>query len=242
MTEKIKRDVKDALETNDLNRAVDRLKTGLRRKPYWEWGHRTLGDIYLDGLEHSSYALVQYRKLREVKESLTSSEKLRLAWAYEQRGFMDQVSDVLADLDPDDLPERLELVNESYEARTIYDRIKSDSSDALEEQEGELFEKHRRKGDEHREYGNFFEAQKSYEKALEFRDNPEVTLALAQCLIQRSNYPAALEYLKSLRSQENLGEEAEELITEVYERLGLNVLFDANDDDEDRPGQSRKVS
>lgn len=243
MTDKLKREVLESLEEEDLNGAVDQLKTGLRRDPYWEWGHRMLGDVYLEALGHSAYALVQYRKLREVKETLSGPEFLRLARAYEERGFEDKAVELLRELDPAELPEEVEILDASYDARDLYERLRSASADAVEEDAEGYREKYRRKGDDHREYGNFFEAQQAYEKALEFSDDPEVRLKLGQCLLQRSLYPEALDHLKQVRNDEEVGDEAERLIADVYDRLGLNQLFDDNDnDDDDRSGGHRKVS
>jgi len=73
-------------------------------------------------------------------------------------------------------------------------------------------------------------------------EDENVKLKLAQCLIQRSKYPGALEYLKEVRGHEAVSEEAERLISKVYDRLGLNELFEIENDDDDQPGQSRKVS
>lgn len=246
MTDKQKREVLDSLEEGDLNGAVDRLKTGLKRDPYWEWGHRMLGDIYLEKLGHSAYALVQYRKLKEVKEDLSAPEVLRLARAYEERSFEDKTDELLRGLDPSALPEKIEILDTSYDARDLYERLSRASSEAVRENAETYRSKYHRKGDEHREYGNFFEAQQAYEKALEFSDDPEVRLKLGRCLLQRSLYPEALNHLKQVRGDEELGDEAEQLIDEVYDRLGLNQLFDHDDnndnDDDDRSGGHRRVS
>jgi tetratricopeptide (TPR) repeat protein len=242
MSEKIERDVQEALESGDLNRAVDRLKTGLKREPYWAWGHRTLGDIYFEELNHTNYALVEYRKLREVKESLTPAETLRLAWAYQERDFEDKIPDLIADIKRDDLPETIELIGTSYDARKLYDQFRDHASEHLREESEEYFEKYRRQGDQYREHGNFFEAQQAYEKALEFRSDDTVRLELARCLIQRSRYPQALDHLKSLRESGSSGEDVDRLIDQVYSRLGLDKLFESDNDDEDPPGRSRKVS
>lgn len=244
MTDKLKREILEALENGDLNGAVDQLKTGLRRDPYWEWGHRTLGDVYLEALGHTAYALVQYRKLREVKDRLTGPELLRLARAYEERGFEDKAEELLREVDSSQLPEEIEIHDTSYDARDLYERLRSVSEDAVEQEAEEFGAKYRRKGDDHREYGNFFEAQQAYEKALEFSDDPEVRLKLGQCLLQRSLYPEALDHLKQVRNDDEVGSEADRLIADVYDRLGLNQLFDSenDNDDDDRSGGHRKVS
>ncbi len=116
------------------------------------------------------------------------------------------------------------------------------SGSAVEQDADRYREKYARKGEDHLEYGNFFEAQKAFEKALEFGENPELRLNLARALIQRSRYPEALEELREIRGQEAVREEASALMTKVYERLGLNQLFDDSDDDDDRSGRNRKVS
>jgi len=242
MTEYIKRDVLDALKSGDLNKAVDCLKTGLKREPYWVWGHRKLGDIYLEGLDHTSYALVQYRKLAEVKETLAPAEKLRLAWANQERGFDDKVYNILSGLNRDDLPESIDLLGNEYDAFELYEQFSEASSASVSENNREYFDKYRTKGDDYRNHGNFFDAQRAYEQALEFMEDENVKLKLAQCLIQRSKYPGALEYLKEVRGHEAVSEEAERLISKVYDRLGLNELFEIENDDDDQPGQSRKVS
>lgn len=243
MSEKIRREVEEALDDDDLNRAVDRLKYGIRKDPYWEWGHRTLGDVYLVGLEHSSYALVQYRKLREVKEDLQPEEQLKLAWAYDERDFPDKVARILDEIEPDELPDEMTVINEKFEAKKLFDRMDKQTERNLEEQSDDFFRKYAREGDGHRDHGNFFDAQQAYQKALEYSNDPEVRIKLARCLIQRSKYPEAIEHLKELQNISSVQNEADDLLNKVYERLGLNQLFDeSNDDDHDEPGSARKVS
>ncbi len=242
MSEKIKNEVRAALDSGDLNRAVDRLKTGLRRDPYWEWGHRKLGDIYLESLNHTKYALVQYRKLQKIKDELKPSEILRLAWAYQEREFQDKVSELLSEIDTDSLPETIELAGESYDARERFDWCRKAAVRRVEEDSEEFFEKYRRRARQYQDHGNFFEAQQAYETALEFHSDEDVRLELARCLIQRSRYPEALQELKALRSREESGDEVDQLFDKIYSRLGLDNLFEPRTDDEDRPGQSRKVS
>lgn len=242
MTKKIKQDVRASLRDGDLNGAVESLKTGLRRDPYWEWGHRKLGDLYLEGLGHSSYALVEYRKLKKSVEELSDEDVLRLALAYRERGFEDKVRDVLANRNPEDFSGTLEIMDRKYDPEDLYEELMEASGSAVEEDAERYREKYAREGDDHLEYGNFFEAQKAYEKALDFGDDPQVRLNLARALIQRSRYPGALEQLRAIRDEQPVRAEASELITKVYERLGLNQLFDDSHDDDDHSGRNRKVS
>lgn len=242
MTEKIKEDVRSSLQEGDLNGAVQSLKTGLRRDPYWEWGHRKLGDIYLEGLGHSSYALVEYRKLKKSVEELTFRDALRLALAYRERDFEDKIRDVLSDRDPEESSEPLDIMNRTYDPGELYAELMEAAGSAADQDADQYREKYARKGEDHLEYGNFFEAQKAFEKALKFGDDPELRLNLARAYIQRSRYPEALEQLREIRDEKPVHDEATELITKVYERLGLNQLFDDSNDDDDRSGRSRKVS
>jgi len=242
MTKKIKEDVKSSLREEDLNGAVESLKTGLRRDPYWEWGHRKLGDIYLEGLSHSSYALVEYRKLKKSVEQLSLADALRLAVAYRDRGFEEKIRDLLVDRNPAESSDSLEIMDRTYDPVQLYDELMEASGSAVEKDADRYREKYAREGEDHLKYGNFFEAQKAFEKALEFEDDPKMRLNLARSLIQRSRYPDALEQLKKIQGEKPVRDEASELITKVYERLGLNQLFDDTNDDDDRSGRNRKVS
>lgn len=242
MTDKIKREVMDALEEDDYKRAVERLKTGLRRDPYWKWGHRTLGDIYLEKLNHSTYALIQYRKLREVKGELDPAGMLRLMRAYHQRGFDDKAAELSSTLEADQLPETLTILDNKFDPTKLYEELRQSISKSVVKNSEEYRKKYVQEGDEHKKYGNYFEAQRAYEKALEFGDEPRVRLKLSRCLIQRSRYPKALEQLKKLRGTKSAGDEAETLLEDVYERLGLNHIFDSTGEDDSSPGQSRRAS
>lgn len=242
MTEAIKREVEEALASPDLNEAVRLLKRGLRRDPYWEWGHRTLGDVYLVGIDHASYALVEYRKLRKTAERFTDADRLRLIWAYIERGFEDKASDVLRELDEDSLPGTLELLDETYDPSALVEEFKATIDSTIESDADEYFEKYFRQGTDHFQAGNMYEAQQAYEKALEYRNDSNTKLELARCLIQRSKFPEALEYLKSIQDVPEVSDEAEELMTDVYQRLGLYDLFEDDDSDDGEANASRKAS
>ncbi len=99
------RNAREALSRDELERAVDWLKKGLRRDPYWSEGHRLLGDLYLFELNHSAYALIQYRKLKSVRDELEPVERLLLARAYHERDFPDRARNLLDSLDEKKLPE-----------------------------------------------------------------------------------------------------------------------------------------
>ncbi|MFB6345250.1 MAG: tetratricopeptide repeat protein [bacterium] len=243
MTTAIRRDVEDALSQEDLNEAVRLLKQGLRREPYWEWGHRVLGDIYLKGIDHSSYALVEYRKLRQTADTFAPADKLRLIWAYLERGFEDKALEVLKDLDDDELPETIDILKENYDTKQLLDKFTRQIDTTVEEESEEFFEKYRRDGTEHRRAGNMYQAQQAFEKALDYCQDPTTKLDLARCLIQRSKYPEALEYLKSIQDTDEVAEDVDELITDVYQRLGLHDLFKDKQDHDDRDeNASRKAS
>lgn len=242
MTEAIKRDVEEALASPDLNEAVQLLKRGLRRDPYWEWGHRTLGDVYLRGIDHASYALVEYRKLRETAEEFTEADRLRLIWAYLERGFEDKARDVLRDLSPGELPKELELLDETYDAESLFEEFDRKIDTTIQEESDEFYEKYLRQGTDHYEAGNMYEAQQAYEKALEYKNDPKTELELARCLIQRSKFPEALEHLKSIQDQPSVSDEAQDLITDVYQRLGLYDLFEDDDAEDGDANASRKAS
>lgn len=242
MTEAIKRKVEEALASPDLSQAVKLLKQGLRRDPYWEWGHRVLGDIYLRGIDHSAYALVEYRKLQKTTDEFSGPDRLRLIWAYLERGFEDKAQDVLRRLDREALPEEISLLDETHDTASLLEEFKEKIDATVEHDAEALFEKYRRQGREHQDAGNLYEAQQAYEKALEYRTDSEIKLELARCLIQRSKFPEALEHLKSIQDNPPVSSEADELITDVYQRLGLYDLFEDDDSDDGEANASRKAS
>lgn len=243
MTSKIKRSVKAALTEGDLNRAVKLLKRGLRKDHYWAWGHRVLGDIYFEEIDHTSYALVQYRKLKEAVDNWENSDRLRLALAYCERDFHDKAAGVLEELNEDDLSGTFKILDSEYVVEDLYNQLLKSTNTRFEENEESYFEKYKKKGDEHRKHANYFEAQQAYEKALDFMEDQNVKYHLSRCLIKRSKFPRALKLLKELKANDEFDEDVEELLNQVYERLGLNELFsDVKTDDDDESGRSRKVS
>lgn len=237
MPEYIRKKVDRALEEDRLNRAVELLKQGVEKDPYWAAGHRLLGDIYLEELEHDVYALVEYRKLARVEEEPEPPDRLRLAWAYLKRSFEDKARDVLKGLDEEELPPSMTILDRTYETAGLLERLRERVEGAVSEQSEKLMEKYRDQGDDYREIGRFFRAQKAYEKALEYGDDPRVEVSLARCLVQRKKFPRAMRVLKRVISSNPGVEAADEVLSEVYRRLGIGrrTASGAEEDAADEP-------
>ena len=214
-------EVEAALTEDDLSTAVEKLKKGLSRDPYWAAGHRLLGDIYLLGLDHPVYALVEYRKLKKVAEELTALDRLRLAWAYHQRSFHDRALETIQEIDADDLPEQKELIGRKIQPRLKLVRLRKKVEQEVEKKSGNYFDKYVRRGNEFLNVGSYYQAQQAFESALEYTNNSEVKLNLARCLVKRTKFPRAVKILKGLLDDEHVHDEARELLTAVYRRLGL---------------------
>ncbi len=214
-------EVEAALTEDDLSTAVEKLKKGLRRDPYWDVGHRLLGDIYLLGLDHPVYALVEYRKLKKVAEELTALDRLRLAWAYYQRSFHDRALETIREIDPDELPEQKEIVGCTIQPRLKLVRLKKKVEVEVKKNSSNYFDKYVRRGNEFLNVGSYYKAQEAFESALEYTNDVEVRLNLARCLIKRTKYPRAVKILKGLLADDHVHDEARELLTDVYRRLGL---------------------
>lgn len=220
---KVKKRVETALSESDLSGAVDALKSGLNRDPYWAEGHKLLGDIYLIGLDHPVYALVEYRKLKRVKDELEELDKLRLAWAYHCRSFDDKARAVLTEINCGDLPEELEVIDTEIKPIQKTEELRSEVNESVEQDSEEYFQKYFRKGNEFLNAGNFYRAQQAYENALEHEASSRARLNLARCFVERTKFPKAVRELKSLLDDEHVHEEARKLLTSVYRRLGLPV-------------------
>ncbi len=242
MPEFIRKKVDRALEEDRLNRAVELLKQGVEKDPYWAEGHRLLGDIYLQELDHDVYALVEYRKLARVKEELEPTERLRLAWAYLKRSFEDKARDELQRLNDDDLPPSMTVLDRTYDPAALLERLRDRTEEAVSEQSEQLLEKYRGQGDDYREIGRYFRAQKAYEKALQYGEDPDLEVSLAKCLVQRKKFPRAIRILKRLLgSNPELGAAAE-VLSDVYRRLGIEERPASGEDDEERGDESPPAS
>ncbi len=222
----------DAVKTGELNEAVEQLKKAVSENPYWEEGHRLLGDLYLVKLKHYSYALVEYRKLKRVSDEFTELDKLRLARAYHEREFEDKAARILETIAAEELPEKVDILDEKVEVQDWLQKLKTGVEEGLAGSDREYFEKYNRQAREYKQAANFYRAEKNFRKALEYEDNARTRLDLARCQIQRVKFPRAIENLKKLRSSSECRREAEELLDEVYERLGLPVQYSEKSDND----------
>jgi tetratricopeptide (TPR) repeat protein len=222
---------REALSEGQLNRAVDYLKKGLKRDPYWTEGHLLLGDLYLTKLDHPVYALVEYRKADKVLDDPPAEVRLRLAWAYLQRGFEDRARNLCEKINETDLPAELELVDESFNGLELLDEVHRKARGRVEGNPQKYFEKYQRHGMEHLECGNYFKAQKAFENALEHGENPEVKLGLARACFHRKKFSRALELTKEIQATVE-EDDAHDLLEKIYNRLGLDG-FQSSDIDED---------
>ncbi len=221
-----------AIESGELNEAVEQLKKAVSQNPYWAEGHRLLGDIYFVKLSHYSYALVEYRKLKRVSDDFTDLDKLRLARAYHQRGFEDKAARILETVSEDDLPEKFAILEEEIEVRDWVGELKKEIEAELEDSGRKYFEKYNRQAREYMQAANFYRAEKNFKKALDYEDCARTRLDLARCQVQRVKFPEAIENLKMLRSSGECRKEAEKLLDEVYGRLGLPVQYSEKPDND----------
>lgn len=212
----------EALEDDRPQRAIEFLKRGVRKDPYWVKGQRRLAELYLVEVEHDAYALVQYRKLHQVAEDLEIRDELGLAWAYSRREFEDRAREVLQGLD-DELPEQVEFLNQSHQTHQLMESIAGEVDKALETRQDHFYRKKLERGLDYLELGEWFHAQRALERALELKDTPQARLAYGRCLLKRKRYPQAVRCLKSLRSEPGVAEEAGSLLKEIYRRLGIKT-------------------
>jgi tetratricopeptide (TPR) repeat protein len=217
-----RRDVVDRLGDHAISDVVEWLKKGVRKDPYWAEAHRLLGDLYLTELEHETYALVEYRKLRESLDQLPPVDRLRLAVANDRAGFPEKVNRLLSELDESSLPETITLIRTELDVGETLERLRGDARASKQEKGDEWFEKHKKEGREFLETGQPFQAQSAFEKALEYGSDPTVKTLLAQALVQRREYPRAVTLLKDALNHAESPERARELLTKAYERLGLD--------------------
>lgn len=236
------RNAREALDQGELERAVDWLKKGLRRDPYWSEGHRLLGDLYLFELNHSAYALIQYRKLKSVRDSLEPVERLLLARSYHERDFPDRARSLLESLEREELPETHKAAGRSLKPHRMLTDLREDLADR--EDGGETaFRRHRRRGDEWYEHGNPVRAIDAYERALELREEPEVRVRVARCHLERRRYAAAAEALKTVLAEEPDHDAARTLLERIYGRLGLSEFYEpGRTRPEDEDDRSERVS
>ncbi len=217
---------REALFDGELNRAVEVLKDRIRRDSYWAQGHLLLGDIYLIKLKHYVYALVEYRKLKKIKQELTSQEKIRLAYAYYKRDFPEKVFEILDTLEKETLPESFEIIDKQFPTSELIEEMRGFSREKINNNQDKYYERNMRKGREYMQVGDFFRAQKSFEKALELNEEPSLWLELARCQIQRVNFSEAIKNLKKASADPRFAVEAQDLLRDVYHRLGLPVNYD----------------
>ncbi len=222
MLERLLDQAGEALDSGRPHRAIELLKRGVRRDPYWVEGHRLLGEIYLIEVEHACYALVQFRKLRHVKGRLDFEENVALAWAYAERDFQDRALQVLQQL-PDQKPDTVQYLGNQYGTDSLLKTIRGDVTATLKDRQDEFYAKNLRKGQDFLELGDWFQAQKCLERALDIKDTPEVRLEYGRCLLKRQRYPRAVRMLKSIQSDPDVGSRAQSLLGEVYRRLGISV-------------------
>lgn len=225
-----KGDVVSALEEKPISSVVEQLKSGIRRDPYWAEGHRLLGDLYLTELNHDSYALVEYRKLDDIQDDPNPEDLLRLSIAYARRSFDEKSLRTLGRIDREALPEKLNLINEELDVSECWNRLSNDAEKAEDEQAEDWFERHRRDGEDYLKAGNLFRAQEEFERALDYRDDNEVKVSLAHCLLRRRQYPRAVTLLKDVLSRSPDHEKAKSLLKTAYDRLGIRVDKDADID------------
>lgn len=219
------RNAREALDQGRLERAVDWLKKGLRRDPYWSEGHRLLGDLYLFELNHSAYALIQYRKLKSVRDELEPVERLLLARAYHERDFPDRARSLLGSLDPQALPETRTAAGRTLRPRRMLTDLRERMT-GREDGDESAFRRLRRRGDEWYEHDNHVRAIEAYERALELREDPEVRVRVAQCYFRRRRWAEAVEALKAVLAEKSDHGTARRLLERIYARLGLSEFYD----------------
>lgn len=231
--------VQDLADQRRFDDALDLLKSKVERDPFCADAHRWLGDLYLVEVEDDVRALLEFRKLQRIEDSLSSVDQLRLAWAYVRRSFEDKAQDILSALDESMLPESLPLLTRDVDSQELVERIRADVRSSVDENRESLFEKYRRKGDQYRKLGRWFEAQNSYEKALNYDRDPGVRIFLAECLINRKQFPRALRILKESSPSGALRDRKDELLTRLYRRLGLPQKETAPDEDDEDQSSAR---
>jgi lipopolysaccharide biosynthesis regulator YciM len=226
MSEYCLKKARKSLNEGKLNRAVEILKDRIRRDSYWAQGHLLLGDIYLIKLKHYVYALVEYRKLKKIKQQLTPQEKIRLAYAYYKRDFPEKVSEILDVLKTETLPEKIEIIDKQFSTSELIKKMRGFFREEINNNQDKYYERNMRKGREYMQVGDFFRAQKSFEKALELNEEPSLRIELARCQIQRVNFSEAIKNLKKASSDSRFAAEAQDLLRDVYHRLGLPVNYE----------------
>jgi len=220
--EKLWSRAEEALEENRPQRAIEFLKRGVRKEPYWVKGQRRLAELYLVEVEHDAYALVQYRKLHQVADDPDVRDQLGLALAYSQREFEDRAREVLQGLS-DELPEEVEFLNQTHPTDQLLERIAGEVDEGLATRQDHFYRKKLERGLDYLELGEWFHAQRALERALELNDTPRARLAYGRCLLKRKRYPQAVRCLKSIRDEPDVAEEAGDLLTEIYRRLGIKT-------------------
>ena len=218
-----RREIVRALEQDrSISDIVEQLKQEIRREPFRESAHRLLGDLYLTRLNHGSYAVAEYRKLLKIQDKPNPTDQLRLAWSYLERDFEEKCYRTLMEIDRAELPDKLTVLDETIVINELIQRLEEELGEIDSKRSRSWFEKKREEAMEYLETGNPFQAQQAFDKALDYKDDPDVRAKLARCMLSRRNYPSAVENLKEVLSTEPDHPEALELLEKAYERLGID--------------------
>lgn len=221
-------DVVSRLENASISDVIEDLKTGIRRDPYWGEGHRLLGDLYLTELEHDNYALVEYRKLEDVQEDPPAEDLFRLALGYHRRSFDEKTARVINRIERQNLPDQIRLIRQKIDTDDYLDELVDRSDDVKEDRKDEWFRNRRQEGIDYLKTGNLYQAQQEFERALDYRDDDDIRVKLAQCLLRRRRYPRAVSLLKDVLANQPEHELALSLLETAYDRLGLDDDVDAS--------------
>lgn len=218
-----RRTIKEALEEGRaISDLVEKLKQEIRREPFSESAHRLLGDLYLQELEHESYAVTEYRKLVKIQDDVGPEDRFRLLLGYFRRGFHEKAYQLLKEMESGQFPDEIKFFSGAVDITEQLEEIRSSLSDLEQDQSEQWFRKHRDEGQDYLDLGNHFQAQREFEQALEYQDDVDVRCALARCLLTRRNYPRAVTNLKRILSESPHHEQALELLERAYGRLGID--------------------
>jgi len=234
-----KKTVIEALSEDRISNVIEELKARIHRDSYDETAHRLLGDLYLTELQHDSYALVQYRKLAKVQDEIPVEDRIRLAIAYERSEFHEQLRDVISDIDRENVPEIVNVLDQEFNARELVDEWLKKVSELEDDLTEDWYRKHVRNGVDYLESGHPYRAQKEFEKALEFKRDPDVLYRLARSLFERRKFPQAINTLKNCLEADSSHKKARQLLDRVYTRLGIKTESEQEKSGFDRDQQER---
>jgi len=158
----------------------------------------------------------------KIQDDPNPSDQLRLAWSYLERDFEEKSFETLQEIDREELPDNLTVLNKSIRINELIQRLEEEIGELDSERVDSWFEKKRDEGLEYLETGNPFQAQQCFEKALGYKDDPNVRAELARCLLARRDYPSAVENLKQVLSSQPGHAEALKLLETAYDRLGID--------------------